>query len=336
VTPQQPDRPDQPPVRGDGASGDGANAGRGETRAAERSAQRAAALAATEGFHPLRIRPYVVEPDGEAGETTVRPPVSAAPGGPATDDLGLFPAMYSGLEYAEDEPDAGYAQAALAAAVRGRHRRRRRGVVIMAAAVAASALAAGAVAVTGQVMGDDQGRTDWALPEQNTSMPDVTLPSDSLTATASAAPAMTREAARGTTSPTTEPAHSPSASPTAPATTPPAPAHSPSASPSGSPSTATTTAPTGTTPPAPPSSHSRAPVPDTELTVGDTGPAVADLQRRLTDVWVYHGPVDGVFDRRVQQAVATFQVWYWVSDAADGSHNGVYGPHTRRVLERQT
>ncbi len=72
------------------------------------------------------------------------------------------------------------------------------------------------------------------------------------------------------------------------------------------------------------------------LEIGDTGPAVADLQRRLTEVWVYHGPVDGVFDRQVQQAVATFQVWYWVSDAADGAHNGVYGPQTRAVLERQT
>jgi peptidoglycan hydrolase-like protein with peptidoglycan-binding domain len=70
--------------------------------------------------------------------------------------------------------------------------------------------------------------------------------------------------------------------------------------------------------------------------LGDTGAAVADLQRRLTAVWVYHGPIDGVFDAEVQQAVATFQVWYWVSDAPDGSHNGVYGPNTRAALERQT
>lgn len=334
MTPQQPERPDLPPVRGDGA-GDGADPGTGETRAAERSAQRAAALAATEGFHPLRIRPYVAEPDGEPGETTVRPLVDAAPGEPETGDLGLFPAMYSGLEYAEEEPDPGHAQAvALAAAIRGRHRRRRRGVVVMAAAVAASALAAGAVAVTGQVMGDEQGRTDWALPDQNSSMPDVTLPSDSVPATATAASPMTREATPDTTAPTADPTHSPSASPTAPATTPAAPTRS--ASPSDSPSTATTTAPTTTEPPASPTSHSRAPVSDTALQVGDSGPAVADLQRRLTEVWVYHGPVDGVFDRQVQQAVATFQVWYWVSDAPDGSHNGVYGPKTRKVLERQT
>jgi hypothetical protein len=322
-------------VRGDDAVGDGADAGKGERRAAERSAQRAAAVAATEGFHPLRVRPYVAEPDGEPAETTVRPLVSARPGGTATEDLGLFPAMYSGLEYAEDEPDAGHAQArAAAAAIRGRHRRRRRGVVIMAAAVAASALAAGAVAVTGQVMGDEQGRTDRALPDQNSSVPDVTLPSDAGLASATAAPPVIRKAAPGSTAPTATPSQSPSASPAAPATTPAAPTDS--ASPSDSPSAATATTATTTPPASSPSVHSRAPAPDAVLEIGDTGSAVADLQRRLTEVRVYHGPIDGVFGHRLQQAVATFQVWYWVSDAPDGSHNGVYGPDTRKVLERQT
>ncbi|WP_141726153.1 peptidoglycan-binding domain-containing protein, partial [Actinacidiphila rubida] len=65
-------------------------------------------------------------------------------------------------------------------------------------------------------------------------------------------------------------------------------------------------------------------------------PAVEDLQRRLAEVWVYHGAIDGVFDKQVQHAVETFQVWYWVSDAPDGSHDGVYGPNTRAALERQT
>jgi peptidoglycan hydrolase-like protein with peptidoglycan-binding domain len=66
--------------------------------------------------------------------------------------------------------------------------------------------------------------------------------------------------------------------------------------------------------------------------MGDSGPAVADLQRRLTQVWVYHGPVDGTFGDRTREAVATFQVWYGIT----GDPSGVYGPATRAALEANT
>jgi Putative peptidoglycan binding domain len=341
VAPQQPERPDEPQTREDGAAGGGEDAATSGIRACERSAQRAAAVAATEDFHPLRLRPYVAEPGGEPGGTTARPPVTADPDGPATADLGLFPAMYSGLEYAEDEPaaGAGYAETATAVAVRGRHRRRRRRVVIMAAAVAASALAAGAVAVTGQVMGDDQGGADRALPDLSTSMPDVELPADAGPATATIAPPVTHGAVPDPVGATRTPSHPPSASaspsPTASTTTAPAAATTGVASPAAAPvrDPASATAPPSSTPP---TGHTVAAAAVPVLELGDTGSAVADLQRRLTEMRIYHGPVDGVFDHQVQQAVATFQIWFQVSDSAGRGHNGVYGPNTRAVLERQT
>jgi hypothetical protein len=315
-----------------------------ETRAAERSVQRAAALAATEGFHPLRIRPYVAEPDGEAGETTVRPLLTPpADGGPATTDLGLFPAVYSGLEYPaeEIEPAAlvavgagSYAEQA-AAAARGRHRRRRRGLVVAAAAVAASALAAGAVAVTGQVMGDEP-RTDRAMPpDQSSSMPDVELPTEVAGVTGSASTGAPRHLTAPSAAPASS-AASPTAPPSAPATTE---AASPSpAAPSATAGASDTPSPAATTPsataPTTPADPTAAPAntgPQV-LQEGDTGAAVADLQRRLIDVWVYHGRVDGDFDRGVQEAVAMFQIWYGVQ----GDPPGVYGARTRSVLEHQT
>jgi hypothetical protein len=360
----------------------------GEIRAAERSAARAADLAATEGFHPLRIRPYVGEPDEpEAAPTTVRSlltPAGAAadgPDGPATADLGLFAEQYAGREYPQDtadgshgrygagagydgdgydgddrddreydgdgydshgyadgqDPDGWTAAERAAAAAHGRHRRRRRRIVVAAAAVAASALAAGAVAVTGQVMGDEQDSTGYALPDTASDTPEVTLPADAEPATATTAAPVTERAVRAprTASP------SPSAS-TAPATTPPAsPTPTGSATASAGPTTATPTATGSSAPPSSPSTSTPSgdgapPAAGGVLRLGDSGPAVAGLQRRLTQVWVYDGPIDGVFDEQVRQAVATFQVWYWVSDAPDGSHDGVYGPHTRAVLERQT
>ncbi|MEW1862355.1 peptidoglycan-binding protein [Streptomyces sp. NPDC088194] len=329
----------------------------GGIRAAERSAQRAAAVAAVEGFHPLRLRPYVTDPHGDAaGESTVRrlidtdPPGPVDDDGPAVADLGLFPARYAGVEYAEAPHDGGRdaAHAHAVAAARGRHRRRKRGIVVAAAAVAASALAAGAVAVSGQI-GQEQGSTDRALPDQSSSMPDVVLPTDATQSTASSAPAMADPGAPRATTTTTR-AASPSATPSTSATTPPA---TDSATPAGSGGTSahvagSTSAAPGT--PAAPSDPATSSGTDTStppasdassaatqvLQLGDSGPAVADLQRRLSEVWVYAGPINGVFNSQTRLAVATFQVWYWVTDAADGSHDGVYGPKTRAALERQT
>jgi hypothetical protein len=321
----------------------------GETRAAERSAERAAAVAAAEGFHPLRLRPYVAEPGGDPEETTARPLLDVADGAPGTADLGLFPELYSGLEYPQDDPagagdpDDPTGAYAETAAARGRHRRRRRRIAVVAAAVAASALAAGTVAMTGQVMGDNEGTTGYALPDVSASVPDVTLPTDAGPAAATTAAPMTQEsgASHGATATTTAPG-SASAEAASVTTGPPA-----SASPVGAPAAASTgSVPAGPAPGAPSAPPGAGPTASPAhgvlssnphvLQLGDTGTAVAGLQRQLTEVGVYHGPIDGVFDREVQLAVAAFQIWNWVSDEPDGSHDGVYGPHTRHVLDRQT
>ncbi|MEV6245214.1 peptidoglycan-binding domain-containing protein [Streptomyces sp. NPDC051742] len=68
------------------------------------------------------------------------------------------------------------------------------------------------------------------------------------------------------------------------------------------------------------------------LSLGSTGHEVKELQRRLTAVWVYDGPVNGRYDEEVREAVARYQTWhYGLSDP-----EGVYGPATRRVLEENT
>ncbi|WP_327291322.1 peptidoglycan-binding domain-containing protein [Streptomyces sp. NBC_01198] len=302
--------------------------GGGEVRAAERSAERAAALAVTEGFHPLRVRPYVGDPDDTfGGGTTVRPLLDVRRGGdgPDTQDLGLFPAAYAAMAAAKEYPadDGAREVAAAVAAAHGRHRRRRRGIVVAAAAVAASALAAGAVAVTGSVMGEEQGGTDRALPEPASAAPDVTLPADAAPGAVTEPVKVTpHHPMRATTTPAPKVATSSPPTSAAPSTT---------ASASAPAATATTTAP-------PPSSSSPSPPPSGTpstpdvLQLGASGPEVTDLQQRLTAVWVYHGPMDGHYDSGVEHSVAMFQVWYGVH----GDPSGVYGPATRAALLHAT
>jgi hypothetical protein len=319
-----PDGPDDP----DGLDADG------EARAAERSAARAAALADTEGFHPLRIRPYVTgDPaDTLGGGTTARPLIDVDPdGGPATTDLSLFAAEYAadpeGLAYLPRRPEDELA-ALGGHGAHGRHRRRRRGVVVAAAALAASALAAGAVAMTGAVTGEEQ-KGERALPEPAAATPDVTLPADAAPGAAVTEPVpVTQHPMRATTAPaprTTAP--TPSASPSASASAtasapPPGSATTPSQSPTSSP-TATATAPSDV------------------LRYGDSGAAVLDLQQRLAQVWCwdrpcYRGDMDGAYDQDVVQAVGNFQSANWQLDLVQRDGWGVYGQATRAALAAAT
>ncbi|MDF9812906.1 hypothetical protein [Streptomyces sp. SPB162] len=146
----------------------------GVVTAAARSAERQIALAATEGFHPLRVRPYVAEPGTEGAESTVKPLIGPGVARPAATDVGMFPA--DNLEYPADddaglpaddgrtEPADPHDSGLLLARTGGsdwddadgpgphrggrrrRPRRRGRGMVVAAATVAATAMAAGAVA----------------------------------------------------------------------------------------------------------------------------------------------------------------------------------------------
>ncbi|MGW7302563.1 peptidoglycan-binding domain-containing protein [Streptomyces sp. NPDC054829] len=82
--------------------------------------------------------------------------------------------------------------------------------------------------------------------------------------------------------------------------------------------------------------HPAPPDPDGPGTLreGDSGPEVAELQRRLLNVPdVYTaGSTSGLYDATLREAVARFQLWYGIS----GDETGVYGDDTRAALESRT
>lgn len=100
--------------------------------------------------------------------------------------------------------------------------------------------------------------------------------------------------------------------------------------------TARTPAPTASAAPTATASATAASDPDGPgtLRVGDSGPAVADLQQRLLRVPdIYpEGATSGTYDATLKAAVARFQLWYGIS----GDERGVYGDDTRRALESRT
>ncbi|MFJ5707628.1 peptidoglycan-binding domain-containing protein [Streptomyces sp. NPDC093105] len=68
------------------------------------------------------------------------------------------------------------------------------------------------------------------------------------------------------------------------------------------------------------------------LSLGDTGPEVEELQTRLRLLWVYLEDADGVFDEGLRAALIQYQSRFWQLEDPEG----VYGPDTRRKLERET
>ncbi|MDH6227169.1 peptidoglycan-binding domain-containing protein [Streptomyces sp. MJP52] len=71
---------------------------------------------------------------------------------------------------------------------------------------------------------------------------------------------------------------------------------------------------------------------DGSLAPGDTGPEVAELQRRLAELWLYSGDADGRYDDQVRNGVSAFQ---YINGIQDDEY-GTYGPATRAVLESIT
>lgn len=195
--------------------------------------------------------------------------------------------------------------------------RRRRPFAVVAVGAAVAAVV-GTAAFAGGLF-DDRGGDDAALPEVTAEVQDASeAPANSVSESPSASPSATASRS-ASASPSASPAPSKSASASrsaaAPTTLPP-----PSASASA------TSVPT-TLAAAPP-----AQAPDGTLRRGDSGAEVAELQRRLQEIWVYRGPDDGQYSDRVEQAVAEFQ--RWMSVRSDPS--GVYGPETRQALESRT
>jgi murein L,D-transpeptidase YcbB/YkuD len=177
----------------------------------------------------------------------------------------------------------------------------------------------GTAAFAGGLFGGDDGR-DEALPEATTSVPDIedepaasVAPSPSASATASRTPSASA---------------TPSTSPSAPASPTRSPQPTASATASTSPTASASPTPDGGGPSAAPPAEPAGP----SLRRGDHGPEVAELQNRLTEVWLYSGPPDANYSDRVENAVAVYQSY----KAIQGDPTGVYGPNTRRALEAET
>ena len=118
----------------------------------------------------------------------------------------------------------------------------------------------------------------------------------------------------GSTAPTTD-ASAPST--TTAATSPPTTAPPTTAPPATAPPTTATTAPPRTPPPS-----------SDTLALGDTGPQVLDLQRRLASLGYWPGAEDGTFGDGTHHAVVALQ------KAAGIGRDGVVGPATRRALDQ--
>ncbi|MEV3928528.1 MULTISPECIES: peptidoglycan-binding protein [unclassified Streptomyces] len=302
------------------ACGAGAAARRGrdarseEISAAGRDA-RSAEIAAAEDFDPLRIRPYVrldsdADDRGAPAAATTMPlfldgPPDGAPGAPP----GALPEAVVADEtrrrtasaYVGSGPDP--------------VQPRRRGPFTALAVGAAVAAVVGTAAFAGGLFDREDSR-DAALPEATVSVRDADGgPAASVSHSPSASPSAT---------PSRSASASPSASPT--------PTRSPSASPSATETASPSPSPSATKAPTTAAAPPVAEVSGGTLRRGDSGAEVAELQRRLQEIWVYRGPEDGTYSEQVEQAVADYQ--RWVSVANDPS--GVYGPETRRALESQT
>ncbi|MDX2560742.1 peptidoglycan-binding domain-containing protein [Streptomyces sp. TX20-6-3] len=163
------------------------------------------------------------------------------------------------------------------------------------------------------------------------SHPSLALPGLATAATAPATPS-----AGGLPPAGTHPSAGESAHPRATrATPPPAPATPapPSATPSRTPVSTPSPAPTTTPPPSPSSHRSHRPPRPTsrELALGSAGPEVADLQRRLQQLYLYLGSADGVFTEPVGEALSRFQIARNIPERP-----GVYGPLTRTALRAET
>ncbi|WP_181797770.1 peptidoglycan-binding protein, partial [Streptomyces sp. WELS2] len=86
--------------------------------------------------------------------------------------------------------------------------------------------------------------------------------------------------------------------------------------------------PSPTAPSAPPTTPAAPPV----LRRGDTGPEVTELQLRLRRLNLYGDRIDGTYTRPVEDAVRTYQLARGIEE----DPLGVYGPATRKSLEKET
>ncbi|MGW2176762.1 peptidoglycan-binding domain-containing protein [Streptomyces sp. NPDC001732] len=312
-----------------------------EQQRAERSAADEAERAAAEDFDPLRIRPYVMlgnEPSRAAHEERPGP---SEPYGPAEEADTTMPLLLGPMA---DPPGTGGPSGApdttaltspfappsvlsspaaptlpIAAGGPAEGADRRRGRPFMTVAMGAAAIAVvGTAAFASGLLGGGSGDIDreQALPSTVASLPEASLPAEE--SASASAPALPSSSAPVSASPSAPASASASPSPSVSAASSPPPV-APSATPSRS------TSPTATTTP-PPS------LAGGTLRLGDRGPEVAELQRRLREFRLYSDPTDGNYTSRVEYAVSAYQSYRSIT----GDPPGVYGPRTRRALEAET
>ncbi|MFE2422912.1 peptidoglycan-binding protein [Streptomyces hokutonensis] len=289
---------------------------------------RTAEAAAAEDFDPLRIRPYVeldatpqeqrptpgppAPPEGEtqqlpAVEQTM--PLRAVPPAdppPNTTGLNLFestpePPADAGSDPDDDRPP------------------RRRRTVLLAAAGAVVAVVAAAGFASGMFSYEPPSRDDAAPQDIRGSVP--TVSKSAAPATPSTSASASAQPTSASPSPTLSASPSPSKSSSPSATASRSPASSPTPTTSATASGASATERQG-------SGSSTAPV----LQRGDEGPEVTELQLRLTQLNLYTGPHNGVFDKQVQASVRTYQL----ARGIQSDPLGVYGAATRAKLESET
>ncbi|MGP3941693.1 peptidoglycan-binding protein [Streptomyces sp. 6N106] len=209
-----------------------------------------------------------------------------------------------------------------------RHRKSKRKVVAAVLAGAAAVAVAGSLAVgTGLLGGDHKedggGASDRTLADSTASAPveeeppaaegspSSGTPSSSATPRPSASGSASASASPSETGPSATARPSASGSATGSATKP-----GPTAS--GGPTSAPSDPPGPTGPPA--------------LREGDSGPEVAELQKRLSQLLLYIGAADGDYDAGVRRVVSSYQDQHDIT----GDPDGVYGENTRRDLESRT
>ncbi|MGW1405064.1 peptidoglycan-binding protein [Streptomyces sp. NPDC002403] len=308
-----------------------------ERHRAGRSAADRAEMAAAEDFDPLRIRPYVTlgNDTAAAGADGEQP----GPGRPSRDAASTMPLFLgpvtagpTGGPTADALPDpadpvgpAGPAGpfAPVASVDPGGHEEpvppRRRPFAAVAAGVALVAAVGTAAFATGLLGGGGDGDTgrQQALPGTAADIPGASV--------------------RATEPAPASPSPSPSASAPASPSTPASASASPTASASPSPSASTASSRPPATTPSPTADGPASAAPPASLAGpalrrGDQGPEVAELQRRLEEVWLYHGRDDGDYSNQVEHAVSVYQSY----KSIEGDPSGVYGPNTRRALEAET
>ncbi|MET9757664.1 peptidoglycan-binding protein [Streptomyces sp. NPDC006372] len=247
-------------------------------------------------------------------DTTALPtPLAPAASEPSVTDLRLFDGAGAPEDGAPGAAEPG-----------GESRSRRRGVLLAAAAAACVAVVAVAGYASGLFAYEAPSR-DTALPDDiRASVPDAPSSSEASTPPAGSAP--------GTPSaPAAPPASRPavSSAPASPSPSASSASTSPSqsATPSPSPTSATPTGP-GQAPP----DKSRQNGGPTTLRLGDRGPEVTELQLRLRQLFLYDEDDDGTYDKRLEDAVRTYQY----SRGIQEDDLGVYGRSTRTRLESET